>query len=223
MHVFKSVLFCLYVFFLTHWHLTTFFSCTLLTRTPPLEKKTCHTFPYQEVAVGERSRGGRLLEEPKMMLFKANTFSLQVSIQDVPQLLWSIKPFTTCQVGTSCFLSFRVKSRTCVNCVCMFSVCHGHAQWRKLCTFISFPVFYLVTSKPEDSSKGTAGDHYGWLSRPHTHPYELNYDFQARHIHTHTPTLISCLSSLGSPCCMFCSPPWCLSHQWHPISRISLL
>ncbi|KAJ4926571.1 hypothetical protein JOQ06_008744 [Pogonophryne albipinna] len=52
---------------------------------------------FQEVAVGEHSRGGRLLEEPKMMLFRGNTFSLQVSIQDVPQLLWSIKPFTTCQ------------------------------------------------------------------------------------------------------------------------------
>ncbi|XP_040013532.1 unc-5 netrin receptor Da isoform X6 [Xiphias gladius] len=52
---------------------------------------------FQEVAVGERSRGGRLLEEPKMLLFRGNTFSLQVSIQDVPQLLWSIKPFTTCQ------------------------------------------------------------------------------------------------------------------------------
>uniref|UniRef100_A0A3B4U7R5 Netrin receptor UNC5 n=1 Tax=Seriola dumerili TaxID=41447 RepID=A0A3B4U7R5_SERDU len=52
---------------------------------------------FQEVAVGERSRGGRLLEEPKVMLFRGNTFSLQVSIQDVPQLLWSIKPFTTCQ------------------------------------------------------------------------------------------------------------------------------
>uniref|UniRef100_A0A673CKQ3 Netrin receptor UNC5 n=1 Tax=Sphaeramia orbicularis TaxID=375764 RepID=A0A673CKQ3_9TELE len=52
---------------------------------------------FQEVAVTERSRGGRLLEEPKMMLFRGNTFSLQVSIQDVPQLLWSIKPFTTCQ------------------------------------------------------------------------------------------------------------------------------
>lgn len=50
--------------------------------------------------MGERSRGGRLLEEPKMMLFRGNTFSLQVSIQDVPQLLWSIKPFTTCQVGS---------------------------------------------------------------------------------------------------------------------------
>ncbi|KAM3874163.1 netrin receptor UNC5D-like [Diretmus argenteus] len=52
---------------------------------------------FQEVAVGERSRGGRLLEEPKTLLFRRNTFSLQVSIQDVPQLLWSIKPFTTCQ------------------------------------------------------------------------------------------------------------------------------
>lgn len=56
-------------------------------------------FSYQEVVVGERSRGGRLLEEPKILLFKGNTFSLQVSIQDVPRLLWSIKPFTTCQVG----------------------------------------------------------------------------------------------------------------------------
>ncbi|XP_035996337.1 netrin receptor UNC5D isoform X1 [Fundulus heteroclitus] len=54
-------------------------------------------YAFQEVVVGERRRGGRLLEEPKMMLFKGNTFSLQVSIQDVPRLLWSIKPFTTCQ------------------------------------------------------------------------------------------------------------------------------
>ncbi|KAG7238644.1 hypothetical protein INR49_030718 [Caranx melampygus] len=65
------------------------------------------TFNYKdnrcskEVAVGERSRGGRLLEEPKVMLFRGNTFSLQVSIQDVPQLLWSIKPFTTCQLSHS--------------------------------------------------------------------------------------------------------------------------
>uniref|UniRef100_A0A3P8W4L6 Netrin receptor UNC5 n=1 Tax=Cynoglossus semilaevis TaxID=244447 RepID=A0A3P8W4L6_CYNSE len=52
---------------------------------------------FQEVVLGERSRAGRLLEEPKLMLFKGNTFSLQVSIQDIPQILWSIKPFTTCQ------------------------------------------------------------------------------------------------------------------------------
>ena len=54
--------------------------------------------PLQGVVATEKSRGGQLLEEPKMLPFRANTFSLQVSIQDVPQFLWSIKPFTTCQV-----------------------------------------------------------------------------------------------------------------------------
>ncbi|XP_013888133.1 netrin receptor UNC5D, partial [Austrofundulus limnaeus] len=52
---------------------------------------------FQGVVAAERTRGGQLLEEPKMLPFRANTFSLQVSIQDVPQFLWSIKPFTTCQ------------------------------------------------------------------------------------------------------------------------------
>ncbi len=56
------------------------------------------SFPLQGVVAAERTRGGQLLEEPKMLPFRANTFSLQVSIQDVPQFLWSIKPFTTCQV-----------------------------------------------------------------------------------------------------------------------------
>ncbi|XP_033994204.1 LOW QUALITY PROTEIN: netrin receptor UNC5D-like, partial [Trematomus bernacchii] len=52
---------------------------------------------FQGVVSVERSRGGQLLEEPKTLPFLSNTFSLQVSIQDVPQFLWSIKPFTTCQ------------------------------------------------------------------------------------------------------------------------------
>lgn len=52
----------------------------------------------QGVVATETSRGGQLLEEPKMLPFRGNTFSLQVYIQDVPQFLWSIKPFTTCQV-----------------------------------------------------------------------------------------------------------------------------
>jgi len=56
------------------------------------------TSTLQGVVVAEKTRGGQLLEEPKMLPFRANTFSLQVSIQDVPQFLWSIKPFTTCQV-----------------------------------------------------------------------------------------------------------------------------
>lgn len=82
---------------ISHIKISAFFSLLPWPSSHPLNKQT-HTSPYQEVAVGERSRGGRLLEEPKMMLFRGNTFSLQVSIQDVPQFLWSIKPFTTCQV-----------------------------------------------------------------------------------------------------------------------------
>ncbi|XP_072570589.1 unc-5 netrin receptor Da [Paramormyrops kingsleyae] len=52
---------------------------------------------FQEVIATEKLRGGELLEEPKTLCFKGNTFSLQVSIQDIPQFLWNIKPFTTCQ------------------------------------------------------------------------------------------------------------------------------
>lgn len=52
---------------------------------------------FQGVVWAERSRGGQLLEEPQTLPFRANSFSLQVTIQDVPAFLWSIKPFTTCQ------------------------------------------------------------------------------------------------------------------------------
>uniref|UniRef100_A0A9J7ZEQ8 Netrin receptor UNC5 n=1 Tax=Cyprinus carpio carpio TaxID=630221 RepID=A0A9J7ZEQ8_CYPCA len=52
---------------------------------------------WERVVTAETSRGGQLLEEPKMLFFKGNCLSLQVSIQDIPQFLWSIKPFTTCQ------------------------------------------------------------------------------------------------------------------------------
>ncbi|KAJ8286919.1 hypothetical protein GJAV_G00044890 [Gymnothorax javanicus] len=52
---------------------------------------------YQGVIAMEKGRGGQLLEEQKTLLFKANYCSLQISIQDIPQFLWNIKPFTTCQ------------------------------------------------------------------------------------------------------------------------------
>lgn len=52
------------------------------------------------MTAGERIRGGRLLEEPKVLSFRGNALSLQVNIQDVPQMLWNIKPFTTCQVNS---------------------------------------------------------------------------------------------------------------------------
>uniref|UniRef100_A0AAY4ES70 Netrin receptor UNC5 n=1 Tax=Denticeps clupeoides TaxID=299321 RepID=A0AAY4ES70_9TELE len=67
---------------------------------------------FQEVVSLERGQGGRLLEEPKTLLFRRSSFSLQVSIQDVPQFLWSIKPFTTCQVQ----IGFHEYARTPLQC-----------------------------------------------------------------------------------------------------------
>ncbi|XP_027456122.2 netrin receptor UNC5D isoform X6 [Zalophus californianus] len=52
---------------------------------------------FQEVVSDERHQGGQLLEEPKLLHFKGNTFSLQISILDIPPFLWRIKPFTACQ------------------------------------------------------------------------------------------------------------------------------
>ncbi|XP_061656899.1 netrin receptor UNC5D-like isoform X2 [Syngnathoides biaculeatus] len=57
---------------------------------------------FQEVTAAERVRGGRLLEEPKVLSFRGNALSLQVNIQDVPQMFWSIKPFTACQEFSFC-------------------------------------------------------------------------------------------------------------------------
>ncbi|XP_062873492.1 netrin receptor UNC5D isoform X2 [Trichomycterus rosablanca] len=54
-------------------------------------------YAFQGVVAAESSRQGLLLEEPKTLLFKDNTYSLQISIQDLPQFPWSIKPFSTCQ------------------------------------------------------------------------------------------------------------------------------
>lgn len=135
-----------------------------------------HTLPHQEVAAGEHSRGGRLLEEPKMMLFRGNTFSLQVSIQDVPQLLWSIKPFTTCQVSSASAMSAPklLRPASAPN----FKKPAGlyRRSVAKLRTFIFSPasirkpslISYPSTSKLKDSSKGTAGDHQDWLSHTYT-------------------------------------------------------
>ncbi|XP_070109642.1 netrin receptor UNC5D isoform X4 [Equus przewalskii] len=53
---------------------------------------------FQEVVSDERHQGGQLLEEPKLLHFKGNTFSLQISVLDIPPFLWRIKPFTACQV-----------------------------------------------------------------------------------------------------------------------------
>ncbi|XP_032144149.1 netrin receptor UNC5D isoform X7 [Sapajus apella] len=52
---------------------------------------------FQEVVSDERHQGGQLLEEPKLLHFQGNTFSLQISVLDIPPFLWRIKPFTACQ------------------------------------------------------------------------------------------------------------------------------
>ncbi|KAG8440856.1 hypothetical protein GDO86_006552, partial [Hymenochirus boettgeri] len=52
---------------------------------------------FQEVLSDERQQGGQLLEEPKLLHFKGNTFSIQISVLDIPPFLWRIKPFTACQ------------------------------------------------------------------------------------------------------------------------------
>uniref|UniRef100_A0A8C3LEJ0 Netrin receptor UNC5 n=1 Tax=Chrysolophus pictus TaxID=9089 RepID=A0A8C3LEJ0_CHRPC len=52
---------------------------------------------FQEVVLDERLQGGQLLDEPKLLHFKGNTFSLQISVLDIPPFLWRIKPFTACQ------------------------------------------------------------------------------------------------------------------------------
>ncbi|XP_068776709.1 netrin receptor UNC5D isoform X3 [Struthio camelus] len=52
---------------------------------------------FQEVVQDERLQGGQLLEEPKLLHFQGNTFSLQISVLDIPPFLWRIKPFTACQ------------------------------------------------------------------------------------------------------------------------------
>ncbi|XP_076842477.1 netrin receptor UNC5D-like [Brachyhypopomus gauderio] len=51
----------------------------------------------REVMWAERVQSGHLLEEPKVLLFRGNSFSLQICVQDIPPFLWTIKPFTTCQ------------------------------------------------------------------------------------------------------------------------------
>uniref|UniRef100_A0A8C6ZNK7 Netrin receptor UNC5 n=1 Tax=Nothoprocta perdicaria TaxID=30464 RepID=A0A8C6ZNK7_NOTPE len=52
---------------------------------------------FQEVVSDEKLQGGQLLEEPKLLHFRGNTFSLQISVLDIPPFLWRIKPFTACQ------------------------------------------------------------------------------------------------------------------------------
>ncbi|KAM9547744.1 netrin receptor UNC5D isoform 7-T7 [Salvelinus alpinus] len=108
-------------------------------------------YAFQGVVATETSRGGQLLEEPKMLPFRGNTFSLQVYIQDVPQFLWSIKPFTTCQEFSfsqvwcsnqkplHCAFSLERNSPTTTQLSCKISVrqVKGHEQILQVYTSVA--------------------------------------------------------------------------------------
>uniref|UniRef100_A0A8K9XYU2 Netrin receptor UNC5 n=1 Tax=Oncorhynchus mykiss TaxID=8022 RepID=A0A8K9XYU2_ONCMY len=70
-------------------------------------------YAFQEVASVERVRGGRLLEEPKTLLFRGNSFSLQLSIQDIPhnqrplQCAFSLERYSPASSQLSCKISVR--------------------------------------------------------------------------------------------------------------------
>ncbi|XP_072122658.1 netrin receptor UNC5D-like isoform X1 [Mobula birostris] len=51
----------------------------------------------QEVMTEERNQGGHLLDEPRTIHFKANSYGLQISLLDIPQFLWRVKPLTLFQ------------------------------------------------------------------------------------------------------------------------------
>lgn len=137
-----------------------------------------------------------------MMLFRGNTLNLQVSIQDVPQLLWSIKPFTTCQVSSSvsaCHLLCRnVKQVYMCSTVLILNqaVCYqreamllhllGFLCSIKALSSARFPLSYMVTSKPKDSSKGHSGRSPKLtISSTRTHSL-TKLIMTARHTQTHT-------------------------------------
>ncbi|XP_076843252.1 netrin receptor UNC5D isoform X2 [Brachyhypopomus gauderio] len=127
---------------------------------------------FQGVVMEESSRGGLLLEEPKTLLFKGNAYSLQVSIQDLPQVLWSIKPFTTCQEfsfaqvwGSNqqplhCAFTLERITTATTQLSCKISVrqVKGHEQILQIYTSVaevrSMPQFYVPLCVPDQREKG---------------------------------------------------------------------
>ncbi|XP_034059746.1 netrin receptor UNC5D-like [Gymnodraco acuticeps] len=135
---------------------------------------------FQGVVSAEMSRGGQLLEEPKTLPFLANTFSLQVSIQDVPQFLWSIKPFTTCQEFSfrsvwfssrqHCAFSLQRFSPNTSQLSCKISVrqVKGHEQILQVYTAVTQTMKEPPPPPPADGlSLGPRG-----LQHPPLHPTE---------------------------------------------------
>ncbi|PKK19851.1 unc-5 netrin receptor D [Columba livia] len=108
---------------------------------------------FQEVVSDERLQGGQLLEEPKLLHFRGNTFSLQISVLDIPPFLWRIKPFSACQeVPFSRVAGWSATARPPGSCPAR-SACGSCRATSRSCT--SARPSWRVKEKPSRSSHTT--------------------------------------------------------------------